>query len=322
MRKPKEVQLKYKNDGNGIIALLVDPAAGVTYKWQHCKAKTANWETVNATNNNTYIINNPLIGDKYRCLIVSGKKVVSYSKVLTIGQNKFRSKNEYNSKTQYTYQKPFPSVEDTDGMDGLEFATFCADILKKSGFCDIQVTQGSGDYGIDILAKKESISYAIQCKCYTTPVGNKAVQEAFSGKAFYNCMVAVVMTNNYFTDAAIETAKRNAVVLWNRDYLDEMIKNCTFDGDAQRETDRKEKTRHEQAHRERQQNSQKEQYQRQQKSDSAVPDFFKGCSSWEQIKERYRKLMQMYHPDHEAGDEEYAKIINDQYSKLKKQYDQ
>lgn len=73
MRKPKEVQLKYKNDGNGIIALLVDPAAGVTYKWQHCKAKTANWETVNATNNNTYIIS--------KCNISFDKPWIRYGKV-------------------------------------------------------------------------------------------------------------------------------------------------------------------------------------------------------------------------------------------------
>ena len=49
-------------------------------------------------------------------------------------------------------------------------------------------------------------------------------------------------------------------------------------------------------------------------------DFFKGCTTWEQIKERYRKLMQMYHPDHASGDEEYSKQINTQYEALKKKF--
>ena len=88
----------------------------------------------------------------------------------------------------------------------------------------IKRTQSSGDYGIDVLAEKDGISYAIQCKCYSKSVGNKAVQEAYSGKDFYKCMVAVVLTNNYFTKSAIETAKHNNVLLWDRNKLIELIK--------------------------------------------------------------------------------------------------
>lgn len=330
MRKPTEIQLKYRNDGNGIISMIVDPVEGAIYRWQYCRAKTADWRSDSSSNNNTYTITNPLNGDKYRCLIVVGDKVISYSKTLTIGQHKFRSMDEYSSQNRYSYQKTGPSmedayqeagpsVEDTYGMDGLEFEAYCADVLKANGFYDVRVTQGSGDYGVDILAKKDSVTYAIQCKCYTSPVGNKAVQEAYSGKTFYNCMVAAVLTNNYFTDAAIETAKRNAVVLWDRDYLDSMIKNASFNSDTQREAERKEKERQE---RERKQRAWEEKRRKQEDSDSGLPDFFKGCSTWEQVRERYRKLMQMYHPDHETGDEEYAKVINDQYSKLKEKYGQ
>lgn len=315
MGKPIEIQLKYKDEGNSIITMLVDPMENVSYRWQFCKAKTADWKNINATDKNTCTISNPINGDKYRCLIIAGNKVCSYSKVLTIGQKKFNSRDEYKSQNQHFYQKTYSSVQDTDGMDGLEFEKFCANVLKKSGFYDVTVTQGSGDYGIDILAKKDTITYAIQCKCYKEPVGNKAVQEAYSGKAFYNCMVAVVLTNNYFTQAAIETAKRNAVVLWNRDYLDAMIKNMESEDSMNKDAEQKEDAHRGQTQREKE-------YQEQQEEKIVEPDFFKGCSSWEQIKERYRKLMQMYHPDYETGDVEYAKIINNQYSKLKEEYGQ
>lgn len=310
MGKPVEIQLKYRDDGNNIITMLVEQRENVSYRWQLCKAKTADWENINTTDKNTYSISNPINGDKYRCLIIAGNKVCSYSKVLTIGQRKFHSRDEYKSKNQYSYQRSYSSAQDTDGMNGWEFEKFCANVLRKNGFYDVKVTQGSGDYGIDILAKKDTITYAIQCKCYKEPVGNKAVQEAYSGKAFYNCMVAVVLTNNYFTQAAIETAKRNMVVLWNRDYLDAMIKNMNFEDGMNRDAEQKADT-----HREK-----KNQERREEKS--VEPDFFKGCSSWEQIKERYRKLMQMYHPDYETGDEEYAKLINNQYSNLKEKYGQ
>ena len=68
--------------------------------------------------------------------------------------------------------KPF------DLLEGHEFEYYCADLLKRKGFLEVEVTRGSGDYGADILAEKDGVTYAIQCKCYTDSVGVKAVQEA------------------------------------------------------------------------------------------------------------------------------------------------
>ena len=72
--------------------------------------------------------------------------------------------------------------EDFDLMEGHDFEYYCAEILRKNGFQEVEVTKGSGDYGIDILAQKDGVTYAIQCKCYTAPVGVNAVQEAFAGR--------------------------------------------------------------------------------------------------------------------------------------------
>lgn len=70
--------------------------------------------------------------------------------------------------------------------------------------------------------RKDWCPYAIQCKCYKDTVGNHAVQEALSGAQYYHCMVAAVMTNNYFTPAAIETAEKTNVLLWDRDAISKM----------------------------------------------------------------------------------------------------
>lgn len=113
-----------------------------------------------------------------------------------------------------------------DGMDGHEFERFCAKVLTLNGFQDVKVTQGSGDQGIDIIALKDGIKYGIQCKCHNSTVGNRAVQEVFAGKTFYQCHVGVVLTNNYFTSSAIELAKHDGVALWNRKKLEELIDNC------------------------------------------------------------------------------------------------
>lgn len=110
-----------------------------------------------------------------------------------------------------------------DGMEGHEFEYFCAELLEEHGFCEVRVTKGSGDYGVDILAEKDGVSYAVQCKAYTSPVGVKAVQEAYAGRDYYDCMVGAVLTNQYFTKPAVEAAKKLKILLWDRGYLDEMI---------------------------------------------------------------------------------------------------
>ncbi len=58
-----------------------------------------------------------------------------------------------------------------DDMEGHEFERYCAELLEENGFQEVEVTKGSGDYGVDILAEKDGITYAIQCKRYTGPVG-------------------------------------------------------------------------------------------------------------------------------------------------------
>lgn len=110
-----------------------------------------------------------------------------------------------------------------DVMEGHEFEYFCADLLKKHGFLEVEVTKGSGDYGVDILAEKDGITYAVQCKCYAEPVGVKAVQEAYAGRDYYDRMVGAVLTNQYFTAPAVEAAKKLKILLWDRGYLESMM---------------------------------------------------------------------------------------------------
>lgn len=116
-------------------------------------------------------------------------------------------------------------LEKVDSMEGHDFERFCASILSKNGFSDVEVTQGSGDQGVDVLAKKDGIKYAIQCKCYSSDLGNKPVQEVNSGKVIYHCHIGVVLTNRYFTSGAKQAADATGVLLWDRDKLKYLIDN-------------------------------------------------------------------------------------------------
>ena len=116
--------------------------------------------------------------------------------------------------------------EEYDLMEGHEFEYYCAELLRKCGFQEVQVTRGSGDYGIDILAEKDGVTYAIQCKCYNGPVGVKAVQEAYAGRDYYDRMVGAVLTNQYFTQPALDAARKLKILLWDRGYLEDMVEDA------------------------------------------------------------------------------------------------
>lgn len=108
-----------------------------------------------------------------------------------------------------------------ENMDGAEFEHFCADLLRINGYTNVRVTAGSGDQSIDILAEKDDMKWAFQCKRWgqETHVGNDVVQKTFAGKAFYHCDIAVVITTSTFTRKAEEYARETGVLLWGQDKL-------------------------------------------------------------------------------------------------------
>ena len=124
------------------------------------------------------------------------------------------------------YLRPERQYFSPDDMEGLEFEQYCALLLEANGFEDVEVTKGSGDYGVDILAVKDMVTYGIQCKVYSSPVGVRAVQEAYAGRDYYDRMVGAVLTNQYFTKPADDAARRLKILLWDRDYLEQLIDNA------------------------------------------------------------------------------------------------
>lgn len=107
--------------------------------------------------------------------------------------------------------------------DGVRYEQFCCRYLQDRGF-RTSTTPASGDQGVDIIAIKEGVRYAIQCKYRTDgDVGNDAVQQVFAGKNFYDCDIAVVMTNAGFTAKAKELARKLHVQLWEKIHLSKAV---------------------------------------------------------------------------------------------------
>lgn len=125
----------------------------------------------------------------------------------------------------FSFNKSESEIFKVDLMGGHEFEHWCSSILLKNGFSSAEVTPGSGDHGVDVVAEKDGVRYAIQCKCYDKDLDNTPVQEVYAGKEMYRCQVGVVMANRYFTKGAKELAENTRVLLWDRDKLLEMIES-------------------------------------------------------------------------------------------------
>ncbi|MFO3798054.1 MAG: restriction endonuclease, partial [Anaerolineales bacterium] len=83
-------------------------------------------------------------------------------------------------------------ISDVDSMAGHHFEHYIAALLESQGF-QAKVTRGSGDSGVDIVAKKSDVVYAIQCKRSASNVSRRAVSDAVAGIAHYGCTKAMVV---------------------------------------------------------------------------------------------------------------------------------
>ena len=105
-----------------------------------------------------------------------------------------------------------------DEMSGVEFEEFVAAQLRTAGW-SVTHTASTGDYGVDLIAKRAGIRMAVQCKRLTKPVGVAAVQQVVAGALHHGCNQTVVVTNRAFTKAARQLATTHRCRLVGREQV-------------------------------------------------------------------------------------------------------
>jgi restriction system protein len=106
-------------------------------------------------------------------------------------------------------------------MSAADFERFCADELSRVGW-QARVIGASGDQGVDVVAEKNGRRIVLQCKKYSSPVGNKAVQEAFAGMHYHSANAAYVVSNGAYTKAALQLASTTGVRLMHYSELHDL----------------------------------------------------------------------------------------------------
>ena len=102
--------------------------------------------------------------------------------------------------------------------DPIAYEGYVASLLCGLGW-DAHATRISGDQGVDIIALKNGKKLVVQCKLYSKPVGNRAVQEIVAGRVFERANFAAVVSNVGFTQSARQLATSSDVYLMHHDQL-------------------------------------------------------------------------------------------------------
>ena len=99
-----------------------------------------------------------------------------------------------------------------DAMTWAEFEYFVAAWLKDKGYTGVRITE-KYDLGVDIVAKKDGVTWGVQVKHYNGLVGIEAVRQVVVALKKYKCDRAMVVTNSVFSQPAVELAKSQDCLL-------------------------------------------------------------------------------------------------------------
>lgn len=99
-----------------------------------------------------------------------------------------------------------------------QYELMCHYLLESSGW-NVLLTEAGGDFGVDLIATKNNLKVAIQCKKHKNTIGIKAVQKVFSGGNYHNCTHMIVCSNVGYSKSAKKLALNLGVELLQHDYL-------------------------------------------------------------------------------------------------------
>lgn len=103
---------------------------------------------------------------------------------------------------------------------GVDFENLMINSLRRAGMT-VYDTPASNDYGADMVIEYNGYRIAGQCKYYNKPVGVKAVQEVMGALTYYNCDAGLVVTNQTFTQQAVNLANANNILLFDENTLED-----------------------------------------------------------------------------------------------------
>lgn len=129
----------------------------------------------------------------------------------TIDQARLRQLNEFLGHDRL-YPQSLALADDLQKMEGIEFEHWVADLFRKAGF-RVEVTQATGDHGVDLWANIGTDLVAVQCKRWDSTVGEPVLRDLYGAMTAAGAKAGYLVTTGTFTAQAHEFARSKTLIL-------------------------------------------------------------------------------------------------------------
>jgi hypothetical protein len=109
-------------------------------------------------------------------------------------------------------------------MDGVEFEHWVGDLFRRAGF-EVDITQASGDHGVDLWARMQGRLVAVQCKRWDGAVGEPVVRDLYGAMTAGHAHAGCLVTTGSFTTQAHQFSKDKPLHLMAFDSLMEVVRS-------------------------------------------------------------------------------------------------
>ena len=108
------------------------------------------------------------------------------------------------------------------------FEKFCLAFITKLGY-ECEITKGSNDGGVDIIAVNDGVSTGFQCKNWDSTVGVSVIREIEGARVALGLDNGAVLTTTTFTKAAEEEAEKIGIKLYNWSAIARLTADMEFE---------------------------------------------------------------------------------------------
>lgn len=228
----------FLNDGDFVPVFLYGYAAVIIYitiDYKHRKAKERGRVIKNIIEEHIATLSikrkQLLVADEYGVVDYKswGKEITRFHDSVVaprIGQCPDIIRRIETAVLEYSNKNELTKINFSEAMTPYEYERYCADLLCDAGWL-ARATKASGDQGSDVIATKGGIKIVLQCKLYTKPVGNKAVQEIYTAKQHEQADYAAVVTNQTYTRSARQISSTTGVALLHHAQIKDWANSLT-----------------------------------------------------------------------------------------------
>ncbi len=137
--------------------------------------------------------------------------------------------NQYNcnlkklQELDYKRKSLSQKVDELIELTPREFEEYVAELLRNSGYDNVELTPYSNDKGLDVIAYKDGLKYGVQCKRYRGTVGSPEIQRFLGALSHAKADTGLFITTGMFSFEAEKMACEHPIVLVNRLDLAKMV---------------------------------------------------------------------------------------------------